>query len=159
MDLLKGSSNHGTTSIQNLSDTVYAWMRLSYQNMCGTWKTMVLITTYHEKSTKGLTIPMWLKTLRSLFVGKSFHHLCGSRHFTKKKELNWFPGVTTEINFYWPKLRNNRHGVVFNCLLQFLYKDTEQNWHILCCSFLLGTCGTGCYLPLPLLIKFHGFNS
>ena len=31
--------------------------------------------------------PMWLKTLRSLFVGKSYHHLCWSRHFTKQK--NW----------------------------------------------------------------------
>ena len=25
---------------------------------------------------KGLTIPVWLKTLRSMFVGKSFHNLC-----------------------------------------------------------------------------------
>ena len=25
---------------------------------------------------KGLTIPMWLKTLRSMFVGKSFHYFC-----------------------------------------------------------------------------------
>ena len=32
---------------------------------------------------------------------------------------------------------NSRHGVVFNCLLQFLYKDTYQNWHILCCSFFV----------------------
>ena len=32
---------------------------------------------------------------------------------------------------------NSRHGVVFNCLLQFLYKDTYQNWHILCCNFFV----------------------
>ena len=30
-------------------------------------------------------------------------------------------------NFFWPKLRNNCHGVVFNCLLHILCKNTEQN--------------------------------
>ena len=29
--------------------------------------------------------------------------------------------------FCWPTLRNSCHGMVFIYLLQFLYKDTEQN--------------------------------
>ena len=33
---VKGSSKHGITTVQNLSDTVNTWMRLNYQNMCGT---------------------------------------------------------------------------------------------------------------------------
>ena len=42
-----------------------------------------------------------------------------SKHPSTIIKLNRFPSVATEINFYWPKLRSNRHGVVFNCLLQF----------------------------------------
>ena len=33
MELLKGSSEHGKTTIQNLLDTVNAWMWLSYQKL------------------------------------------------------------------------------------------------------------------------------
>ena len=29
------------------------------------------------------------------------------------------------------------HGVAFKCLLQFFYKDTVQNWHILYYSFFV----------------------
>ena len=32
------------------------------------------------------------------------------------------------------------HSMVFNYLPQFLHKDTEENWYILCCNFLLKTC-------------------
>ena len=31
---------------------------------------MILITIYQGKSTKGLTIPMWVKTSQSMFVSK-----------------------------------------------------------------------------------------
>ena len=48
--------------------------------------------------------------------------------------------------------------MVFNYLSQFLYKDTEQNWRILRCIFLLRTCG-GSFLSSSLLIKFHGLHS
>ena len=115
-----------------------SWKRMTKMNVFVSVKTSwrSLEDFFWRCMTKA-NIVVLIKTLRSLFVGKSFHHLCGSRHFTKQ---NWFPSVATEINFYWPKLRN-RHGVVFSCLLQFLYKNTEQNWHILCSSFLLGTCG------------------
>ena len=50
-------------------------------------------------------------------------------------------------------LANNCRGMVFNYLSQFLYKDTDQNWHILSCSFLWRTYGS-CYLLFLLLIKF-----
>ena len=60
--------------------------------------------------------------------------------------------------FCCPTLRNNRHGVVFNCLLQFLYKDTEQNWDILCCSFLLETGGRS-LLTISAISSFMNFNS
>ena len=52
MELLKGTSKHCIKTIQNLSDTVNAWKRLIYQNMCGTYKSMVLITIYHGEFTK-----------------------------------------------------------------------------------------------------------
>ena len=37
----------------NLSNTVIAWMRWIYKNMCRTLNTMVLIRIYHGKSIKG----------------------------------------------------------------------------------------------------------
>ena len=57
-------------------DTVNAWMRW------WSWKQSIM-----GNLQKGLTIPMWFKTLRSVFIRKSFHHLCWSRHFAKQK--NW----------------------------------------------------------------------
>ena len=39
-----------------------------------------------ENPYTGLTIPVGLKTLQSMFVGKSFHHLFWPRHFTKQKK-------------------------------------------------------------------------
>ena len=67
---------------------------------------------------------------------------------------------TTRIVFCWLTLRNNCHAMVFNYLPQFFYKDTEQDWHILCCSFfgfflfLLRTCESAI-----LHDKFHGLQS
>ena len=61
-------------------------------------------------------------------------------------------------NIFWLTLRKNCHGMVFNCLSQFLYKDAEQNWHISAAFFCMGLVA-GHYLPFPLLIKFHGFHS
>ena len=83
---------------------------------------------------KGLTTPMWFKTLWSMVVGKSFHHLCWPRHFTKQKTWTNFPCVAIEINFCWSLLRNNCHDLLFNSLPQFLYKDIQNRIDIFCAT-------------------------
>ena len=104
---------------------------------------------------KGLTIPMLFKTLRSIFVAKRFHHLSWSKRSTKQR-TELISSVATEIDFCWPTLKNNCYGLVFNCLPQFFYKDKEQNWLILCCSFLLRTCSRS--LLTISITKFRGLD-
>ena len=77
-----------------------------------------------------------------LCLSENVSIICADPDTLLKKGLSWFPSVATEINFCRPKLRNNCHGMFFNYLSQFLYKDTKQNWHVLYCRFfLLRTCG------------------
>ena len=141
MELLKASSRYSLATIQNCSDTVNAWMRLSYYNMCGTEKAMVLKTIYHRKSTKRPHHTNVVQNVEVYVCRKKFSSFVLIQTIYWIKELNWFPSVTTEINFCWPRLRNICQGMVFNYLSQFLYKDTETKWYNLCCSFLLRICG------------------
>ena len=82
-----------------------------------------------------------VQTLAIYICWEKFPSFVLIQTLSETKELDRFPRVTTEINFCWPKLRNDCHGMVFNYLPQYLYKEAAQNWHILCCSFLLRTCG------------------
>ena len=89
---------------------------------------MILITIYHGKSTKR---PHHTNVAQNVVIYLCFKEklsiICADPDTLLNKTTELIPSVATEINFYWTKLRDNRHGVVFNCLLQLLYKDVEQN--------------------------------
>ena len=53
--------------------------------------------------------------------------ICADPDTLLNKRTELISQCPTEINFCWPTLRNICHGMVFICLPQFLYKDTEQN--------------------------------
>ena len=120
----KGSLKHSTTIIQNVSDTANAWMRLSFQNMSGTEKTMVLITILWEIHKKAWPFQCGSKRCDQCLLKKvpSFV-LIQTRYSTKV--LNLFSSVTTEINLC-KKLYGIvivlswYHCMVFNYLSQFL---------------------------------------
>ena len=105
-------------------------------------KIMVLITIYHEKSPKKSHYTNVVPNFVIYVCRKNFLSFLLIQILYWTKGIKWFPSVTREIHFCWPTLRNNCHDMVFSYLLQSsIYKDTDQNWNVLCCSSLLIACG------------------
>ena len=68
---------------------------------------------------------MWLNTLRCLSEKVSI--ISADPDTLTNKRIELILKCRHRNKFSWPTLKNNGHGVVFDCLPQFLYKKTEQN--------------------------------
>ena len=94
-----------------------------------------------ENPQKDLSVAMRLKTFveRDLCVLEKVSIICADANTLLNKRTKLISKCRHRNKFLVAHVKKNCHGMVFNCLPQLLYKETKQNWHILCCSFLWET--------------------
>ena len=153
--LLKGSSKHGITTLKIVQnhDCINIIKTCAGLKRPWLWEQSIM-----NNPQKGLTIQMWFKTLRSMFIRKSFQHLCWSRHAIKQK--NWINFQVSPKKWIFVSQRYEIIVIVWFLTIctNSVIKTPKNNWFILCCGFCKGLVA-GRPLPVPLLIRFHGLHS